>query len=93
MTEWANTFEQYRRIGIKRMTLGSYRAGRLLSVAALEIQWRGTPERDVRMVVRLLAFNPMVRFACGGSDGGCTSAAAAAAAMREQPQVSQEWLH
>ncbi|KAG5180797.1 hypothetical protein JKP88DRAFT_323058 [Tribonema minus] len=59
MREWADTFEKYKRIGCKKMTLGSYRAGRLLSVAALQIEWRGFPERDVRMVVRLLALNPM----------------------------------
>lgn len=67
MTEWANTFEKFKRIGCKRMTLGSYRSGRLLSVAALEIEWRGFPERDVRMVVRLLALNPMVSFASSNS--------------------------
>jgi hypothetical protein len=59
MRAWADAIDSTpAKMGCKPMLMGSYKSGRLLAIAALEVQWRGLPHGDVRLLVRLLAVSP-----------------------------------
>ncbi|CAM9454524.1 unnamed protein product [Pylaiella littoralis] len=58
MQSWGEALTK-KRVGCKRMVLGNFKRGNLVSIAAAEIVWStGYLSRDVRLCLRLIAVNP-----------------------------------
>ncbi|CAM9744742.1 unnamed protein product [Ascophyllum nodosum] len=56
--EWLRALGK-KRVGCRRMVLGSFKRGKLLSIVAAEVVWStGSLSRDVRICSRLIVVNP-----------------------------------